>query len=351
MPSTILKVFGGIFLLLLSVAFIFLVIFWKKIKGFFRKVLKDAELSSGAPQNLHLNEVDDRTWLEEKTAKDILSLLKTHGYHEGKVYEISEIGSALLLSLANPENGTAASIIYHDSVGTWFELAAETETLSIHYTNSEHQAFSTLPDWLESHYLPDKEPTEIIKAFEERIANEKIQTYSLEEFRDKYESSHRRFMKWKNESGGLTFEEVKIQNERMEESLSDSQLTEAYLAVKVSEFNAWAYAMWEELHTNPELKYPDEPTFIVPDRAVCEAFVEYIEDYFSFSENQLAEIKALSQGRMDCGVFFDEIMSRISENLRPKEHCKVEFPLNSRVFIVSDIEINQMEDIETSCAT
>ena len=346
MGSSILTVLGIIFLLIIVVAVFLLFVFWRKIKGFIREVAQEAGSSSGTPQTIHLNEVDAREWLKEENAEAIFSVLKERGYREGKVYEVSEIGGVLLLALCNPQNGSAASIIHHDTIGTWFELNSETESLSISYSNSRIKGFTRYPEWLEMHYLSDMEPSEIITEFEARIRGEKIVTYQLEEFRDRYEFNYRRMMKWRNESGGTSFEEVKKQNDLREEPLDDEKLAEAYLTVKTSEFNAWTYAMWEELHTNHELEYPDEPTFIVPDHAYCEAFVDYIEDYLDLTEKQLAEIRGLSKGRMDCGVFFDEILSRISERLRPREFCRIEFPLSSRVFIENKVEINKLEEPE-----
>lgn len=343
MASTILQVLGVILILIICLIVFFAFYFWRKIKKFVREVARDMATSSGTPQTIHLNEIDDRDWLEDDPARTVLETLSAHGYVEGKVYEVAEMASALVLAVANPENGTLGGLYCHNVVGVWIELTAQTENGYISYTNSSTQAFLSTPDWLEMHILPDKYAGQIVAAFEERVAAENIQACALDNFRDFIEANYKRLMKWKNEQGGLSFEEVKMQNDKIDEPLDEEKLQEAYMAVKISEFNAWEYAMWEELHTNPALEYTDEPTFIVPDHALCEAFVDYLDGHMNFSDKQVQQLKKAANGKMACGRFFDAIMKKLSANLRPKEYCRIEFPLNARVFIENDIEINELE--------
>jgi len=346
MASTVLNVLGVIFILLLVVMISLLIFFWRKVRRFVRELTKEATTSSGTPQTIHLNEVEERAWLEAAPVNAILETLSSHGYITGKVYEVSEMASALVLAVANPQNGTVGGLYHHEVIGPWIELVAETDKGFISFTNTAQQALIDKPDWLEMNVLTDKKISEIIGAFEKRIASENIHPVALEDFRDNLEKNYKRLMKWKNEQGGLTFEEVRLQNEKMADPLDEDNLARAFISVKVSEFNAWQLAMWEELHVNPDLTFPDEPTFIVPDHALCEAFVDYLDDHLRLTDRQLNQLKEAAKGRMDCGPFFDQIMRRLSENLRPKEYCRIEFPLNARVFFDNTIEINELEEPE-----
>ncbi len=338
----ILGVFGSIFILILLIIGFFLMRFWKNI----RKILKEAELSSGTPQTIHLNEINDREWLDAEPVKTLYLALKAEGYQEGKTYEIPELASVQLLSVANPENGTIGALFHHEIHGTWFEIQAFTKDRCIAFSDIKNMEFSSYPDWLDMNQMHGTDPRNIINVFEKRIAGEEIKRFTLDDFRDLYESNYRKVMKWKNEAGGITFEEVKMQNEQLETPISDDELYDAFLAVKVSEFNAWGFGMMEELKTNTAFEDTDDIVFIVPDQALCKAFVRYIESYMELTDRQLSELAEMAKDRMDCGVFFDEILSRLSVNLRPKEYCRIEFPLNARVFIENDIEINELEEVE-----
>ena len=119
MASTVLNVLGVIFILLLVVMISLLIFFWRKVRRFVRELTKEATTSSGTPQTIHLNEVEERAWLEAAPVNAILETLSSHGYITGKVYEVSEMASALVLAVANPKNGTVGGLYHHEVIGPW----------------------------------------------------------------------------------------------------------------------------------------------------------------------------------------------------------------------------------------
>jgi hypothetical protein len=340
---TVLKFLAAVFLVIAVVLVGGALFLRHKIKMFFHQALKDTGFNSGTPQTLHLNQIEDREWLKQPPACDILHLFEEHGYRAGAVYEVAEMPTALVLAMEHPNQGTLASIMRHDRLGTWIELNAETEDLVFVFSDAP-QAFSHHPAWLEARYFTETSPAQVLASFEQRLAGERIRPVPLQSYRTWYENNYRRLMQWRNEAGGITPDEVRRQNAQNEHPLDEEDLAEGYLQVKISEFNAWHLALLEELETNPELSPTDEPLFLVPDQALCEAFIEYLDNHLEFSERLQQELRGQAHERFDCGAFFDEILNRLSEPLRPREYCRVTFPLRARVFTENPVQVNTLEE-------
>lgn len=332
----ILQIIGGVFLVI--IVLIVLIYFFFKIK--FGKYLNmDVEEE---PLSINLNEDVLPDWLNDKKALALVSELDELGYSSGPAYSIYEMKDVHLKSYF--KKPLMAVVYSHKVAGVWADILIE-EIDGKEYTYSNAPmggGMDNRPECVKE-FRPTANLSELHALAEEAIKDSKAEMYEVDEnnFREYFEAAYKKDVIWKQQKGGITFEEFSTIEEEAPFSTSKENIEHAFVKTKLDEMKRWHVAALQEYQKSENIKDEDFYEFgyklvIVPFTSNATAFLEYLEERGFMSEIQLEKLVKLYSKDTDMEVLFEKINKLLSPKLRAEEVGKCSFPLELKIYRMSD---------------
>jgi hypothetical protein len=238
-----LQIVGGVVVTLILVMLGFY--FFVKIK--FGGLLKLDPDENQTPLRIHLNEDFVAPWTDKKEAVSANDAVLSLGYRRGKSYSIPELPSINLTAYF--KQPVVAVIYHHDALGVWLDFAAEDKNTENEITVTNGPLGSgadTRPEkqisWLKSYSV-----SQLHEAIQEKLdVNGDYLPIDEDNFREYFEQSHRKDMKFRARNGGMSQAEFSRHVEEIGKRFSDKDLHQAFVAAKSQELAQWSEAALEE---------------------------------------------------------------------------------------------------------
>lgn len=328
----VLKSLGILFLALLFLFIVFLIWAigkWKK----FTKSLEDNSVSS--PSEIHLSVDLNPDWLTEEIKNEVSNA----GFTIVKAYTIEEMPQISLSHLANSLTGLKAVLYHHPQLGNWYDLCAEDD--STEYTVSSapqgeelDRRPNTCKEWHKGKSLQT-----LLARFEELTKETTLKSSALEDFRKDFEESYAKEMKWRNEKGGISQEEIERVAENMDSNLSPEVIEASYKELKQREIQNLHHEVITHFKNNSplyEVKFA-ERYFILHDELAPGELPDYLAVYLNLSEKQVTDFNSLAREGCSLEDLFEIITDCLSPQRRPQKITNVEHPIRATIYLGNDL--------------
>lgn len=332
----ILQIIGGIVLTVVVIALLTYLYFRVK----FGKYLYADD--SREPLSINLNEDVSPEWLSDKKAKALVNELEDLGYRSGPAYSIYEMENVYLQPFF--KKPLIAVVYWHKSAGSWVDIVTDV-TGNKEYTFSNAPMGGGMEQRPECNKLfrPTASVSELHLLAEDVVKNAKEEFRIVDEnnFREYFESFYKKDITWKNRKGGITFDEFTKAEKEAPFSSSKKNIEKAFIQFKVDELDQWHEAALEEYRRSQNINEEDfyeleYKLIIVPFTSYATAYLEYLEERGFIKENQLKKLANVHSKETDMQILFDKINNLLSPKLRAKEVGKYSFPLELKIYRLSD---------------
>ena len=313
-----LQIIGGVVLTVFLMAVGIFVNY--KIKSYFRSKSYNTYVRN--PTSIHLNEDLSPDWLSVDTAKQYLEDFKTYGFYHGKAYIVHEMHGVLLQTLFF---GNFAAIVYkHPVIGLWAEVLFQSQegnfiiasNASIGLDITSHPNNTRI-------YKSSAGPIELYNLVRQQTQHMYAIKLTDENFRDIYETLYKVDMSWRNNRGGVTIQEFKryLKNANSSLKLTKEDLRRVFLEMKVDELHEWHEECIQEFKQRYDAESGnfndiEDELFIVPNRTISQAFIEYLANYNVVQENVKDKLIEALRKQTNIQHIFDMINNSYSSELR-----------------------------------
>lgn len=332
----ILEIIGGIVLAI--VVIIFLIYVYFRIK--FGKYLNmEPEME---PLAIHLVEDVSPDWSSKPKVKTVVKELHQLGFTAGKAFTIYEMSGYSLQAFY--QYPVVAVVYWHEVVGCWVDMVAKE-------IDGKDYTFSNAPMGGGLNYSPECEKTFDASASPSvlyegissitRQPDKKFLNVNDDNFRDYFESAYKKDMAWKNRNGGISFEEFLDIEKAMPFKTKPKNIKEAFVLYKEGELERWHNLVIEEYCKQEGLKGEEKydimyRLMIVPFKGNASAFLSYLESKDFINESQLDKFSELHEKETDMYALFENINNLLSPELRAELVREVDFPLNIKLYRLSE---------------
>ena len=332
----VLQILGGILLAIIVIAAI--IYLYYRLK-FGKYLHHDANQE---PLFIHLVEDVSPDWLENKNTIKTVKELEDLGFCTGKAYSIYEIDDVLLQVFF--KDHITSVLYFHNIAGLWVDMVVEEE-------DGKEYTFSNAPMGSGMEHRPEckkifDSSASIRDLYENTVKITKhkdIAFLSINEnsFREYFELAYKKDIAWKSRNGGISYEEFLKTEKEAPFTSSKKKIEEAFIATKEAELHQWHDAAIDEYcrseGINEEDSYDLEyKLIIVPYVTNTSAFLRYLESKGFLNDHQSKKLKKTYLNETDIYEIFEKINSLFSPELRAEYIKEVEFPLNIKIYRLSE---------------
>lgn len=332
----ILEIIGGIVLvivLIVAAGYLF-------FKFKFGKYL-NAE-SSPEPFTIHLVEDISPEWQEKSEVANAIESLKSIGFEQGIAYTIHEMEGVLLQSFFKPS--IVAVVYWHKVAGCWVDLVVKDKSGN-EYTFSNAKMGGGIEARPECKKLlnANADIGELYSSLQSTIDSieDELVEINSSEFREYFESTYKKDMAWKQRKGGLSYDEFMKEAQDAPFKTKGSDKQEAFIQTKETEIFQWEDAAFEEFckknNLNDDAFYElEHKLLIVPFTSNASAYLRYLEHKGFINENQKNKLEKVYSRESDIFNLFDKLNNLLSPELRANFEETYDFPLDLKIFRMSD---------------
>jgi len=332
----ILQILGGILLAIIVIAGV--IYLYYRLK--FGKYLNHD--TNQEPLFIHLVEDVSPDWLDNKNIIKKIKELEDLGFCRGKAYSIYEIDD-VLLHVFFKDNITSV-LYFHNIAGYWVDMVVEEK-------NGKEYTFSNAPMGSGMEHRPECkkmfDSTASIRSLYERIVNitknQDIKFLSINEnnFREYFELAYKKDISWKNRNGGISYEEFLKTEKEAPFTSSKKKIEEAFITTKEAELHQWNDAAIDEYCRSEGLKEEDSydleyKLIIVPYVTNAAAFIRYLESKDFLNNHQSEKLEKIYSNETDIYEIFEKINTLFSPELRAEYVKEIKFPLNIKIYRLSE---------------
>lgn len=278
------------------------------------------------------------TWIKEKDVESKINDLKSIGFESGRPYVIPELNDLQLYSMF--QGNYAAMVIKHPVGGCWVEVCYQREDGKFIVVSN-----SPLGDENNTHadnditYLRDSNPIGLYNLLKVETERSFAAPITEENFKSIIEQYHLREISWKNNQGGVTIQEFKlnIKSINKEFKISKEDLRKVFLEMKVDELHEWHEACIFEYRKNTgqqgtKFNYLDFELFIVPNKTISQAYIEYLTDFEVIDKKLKDSLTNALRKKSNIRSIFEIINKALPEHKRATFIGEVEYPLDARIY-------------------
>lgn len=295
------------------------------------------------PSQIHLEVDPEPAWLAQDDISQIINEIKELGFSSGKSYIIKETPQVSLHSLFKADSTIYCIVCKADDAPPWveFHVIYEDKT-DISVSNVEgKEHFNELPASREIS-CPRKSIAELYRELHNQLEPKPILKVHPWNFKNLVEKSYKKTMQWRNQRGGLTFEEFKSHMDMSE--LADNELLDFFIDFKYRELRKWHY---ECVNTFADLNgLPDDidelydNLFIVSDKFEPNSFLDYLVEFIDVPEDLLDPDNDISGDYADTMQLFFSINNEQPDGERAIKAGAISFPLQVDIYRASYYDSN-----------
>ena len=286
-----LQILGIIALLTIIAGGYFAYRIWRAIQ---RLKGSDSSTTDSTPREIHLVSDEARhEWTQNPEVAAILSEAQRWGLLPGDTFSIAEMEGVRLLPLfATHEEGPACGVIYdHPEQGNWLDLVIIYEDgTSLTISNAPEGSEIESPPESEKVYLEGQPASRLFEVMVKRFEQQPVVFLRPSNFVAEFENAYREEMEWRLDRG-TTEGEVRAVAKRMGQDASASEIQQTLKVVRGDEFRELFEQYRDRFIAETDLSVAEwvrceEHLIFVTDQVKLEFFTEYVEEYFSFSDEQ-----------------------------------------------------------------
>jgi len=277
-------------------------------------------------------------WIKTPQPETIIKDFKSIGFTSGKSYIIAELNDLLVHSLFL--GNYAAMVVKHPQTSCWAEVCLLREDGKfILATNSPlGEENNSHPD---NKIIYNRDASAIGLYNLLKLETEHCFATPITEvnFKSVIEQYHRREFCRKNNQGGITIQEFKnnIKNINEKLKITKKDLRKVFLEMKVDELHQWHEACIFEYRNNTNHKatkfdYMQYEFFIVPNKTISQAYIEYLTDYGVIDKKMKEKLVDALRKKTNIQKIFETINDAISSNQRAQCVGEVEYPLAAKIY-------------------
>ncbi len=342
--GTILQIAGGIFVAIL--VFLLLIIWWgvRKWRHFKRLISEGG--GEQTPSAIHLVEDPEADWIAEEGPAPILGALRGEGFAPGRCYTIPEMPDFRLTSLFHPGDAVCCALYDHPQVGNWVDLVVQYqdgEELTV--TNAPHGEEIDYRPEVRKIFRPGADISSLMAVLKENLEEKERIRITDDTFRGAFEEAYRKDMKWRNDRGGVSEEEVRRVARRMGQEFTEEQIADATGEIKIQELDRLheecleRFAQETDMSVSQWTRYQEAgEMMIVSDTLDREAFSDYLAEHFDLTGSQAEMAEELARKRMKPSVIFQAVNETRSPALRAQRIGSVSAPIEAEVFFLPTTE-------------
>ena len=303
-----------------------------------RQAIRDACNDNTNPLTIHLNEDLAPEWLDSKDTRKLITEFRDLGFTPGTPYVVPEMSGMSILSLFHdkylgvvydhPQTGRFFDLLHRDDAGNY--LTVTTAPLGAD--------LDPLPGF-EKIFLKEISVQQAFDAIDERCGSLVAHVHSDTDFRETVETYYKKETAYRNNKGGVSYDEFRKLAESSGKSVAPKELQEAYLALKQEELYQWNWAGTEEYFKQnsipEEEQYGDACFFIVPQNADPSAFVHYLCNYDIVDDNHVEKLAKAVAEESSITDLFTRINAARSPEIQAERCGEVTFPVNATVFKIA----------------
>ncbi len=334
--GTFLKIMGIIFAVIIIILLLAVIYIWHKWRSF-KKFMTDVQADT--PSRIHLNEDLQPDWLNSDDIRKEIAMFESSDFSIAGVYKIKEMPAISLLGMVNDSEPIMAVVYKHEELGYWADFAIE-------YADGRELTVSNAPMGGELETRPETEKifakeksfSELLEIARNKKEDGPYAEITKENFRDHFESSYAKDMAWRNERG-TSKEEILRVAENMGMDLSEDELETAYDDLQENDLDRFHRECIEQFSKETTMSVAEwekcrDYVFIVSDRIESkEYFIEYLDNYLDFSEEQYSQYEELAKNKETSKEFFETINNSLSKELRAKKTGSVSEPVEADIYI------------------
>lgn len=287
---------------------------------------------------VHLKPMHSPGWITGDQAKSIIDDFTSKGFEAGKSYVIHELNDLLLHSLFLGD--FAAVVVKHPVEGIWSE---------VFYRRDNGQLFmatnSLIGNELFSHddnikfYERNAAPIGLYNLLKTETTNMFANSITDENFKEVIEEYYRREICWKNNKGGITIHDFKdnIKSADCELKITKEDLRKIFLEMKVDELHHWHDACIEEYRketrqTGRKFDHLEYALFIVPQKTISSAYLEYLADYNFLDDAVKQKLEEAFRKKTHMQKVFELINNALPSERQARYVGEVAHPLNAQLY-------------------
>ena len=289
------------------------------------------------PLLIHLNEDVIANWTKEKNAKALEDELLDLGFEAGKAYSIVEMDGMLLKAFFH--TNYCAVLYKHDIAGVWVDMVANgVDGIEYTVSNAPMGGGMDTPSYAQKHLLLNLPLNTLFAKLVEITSDKPLDSFNPDNFREYFELSYKREMKWRSKNGGISLEEFVRIAEAEGKKFKDSDILEAYRETKQKELMRWhnaAILEYKQKENIPENDCHDimDFLFIVPIQTDAVAFIRYLEDVYFLSEEQADKFEdRYNDEEIEPQVLFQRINESLSTSLRAVKKGDSDYPIEIDIY-------------------
>ncbi len=340
MLTIVLKILGGIFLLLLLAGAFFAFKLWRGWRGLIgaAKALGGAE----TPPVIHLIPDQEPEWTEKPAVREIIAEAQKWGLAPGRPYEVDEMTEVYVLPLfSTGDQGPAAGVIYdHPSAGNWLDLVVMYEDghmLTI--SNAPHGGELDVPPNSTKLFFEGESAERLFQEMVERFEAKQVLYLRPQNFVAEFERAYREEMEWRLERG-VTEDEVRRVAEHMGQEATEEEIQQTVGVIKADQahdlHHLWRTHFIESTDMSvAEWIEAEEGLFFVSDRHSVDQLVDYLECTFELTEEQADWLRSASDSSGVRAAF-----AQLNADLAPEKQARalgaIQQPIAADVYTSRD---------------
>lgn len=333
--STILQIFGGIFLLILLC--VVLAIFLLRRKLIELAQSEAAGAAAGVPPEITLIRLNSVEPEIRERMNLFINELRGFGFHPESMYRIKEMSGITMASMIKPDQNVYAVIYDKPGFGSWLDICGKYEDKTDLTVGNPPKGgeMDSMPG-REKYFLPGQTAGDLWKKFNESITGSFVEL-PLGGFKEMFERSWAEEMEWRLSRDGATVEEIRRVAADM-----DGEYTDEMIEVTAKAFGRKTSLALKEMCLKQYLKDSamsaidwekiKETVFVIHEKMSPKDTAEILTDSLDIPDEKKDRIEALANDGYGGIELAKKVMLLFAVNEYFKIIGEVDRPVKAYIF-------------------